>query len=169
MSLSTPSPPIQDVKTDKHKRRWSLSSKLTVPSSNTATQPLSPLPPLSWAERDVVVVTGTTGGLGSNILYHLVLDPKVKRVYALNRKTEGKSLKERQEDALKWTEELDEKTNVLLFGKLKLLECQFDQPGFGLASEVLEDIRREATHIIHNGESSELMALTTNHFPSLAS
>lgn len=47
----------------------------------------------------VVLLTGSTGTLGSYILAHLISDPRVLRVYALNRAASGKSTLDRQTDA----------------------------------------------------------------------
>lgn len=43
-------------------------------------------PSLPPAQEDVVLITGTTGFLGSNLLAQFLQSPKVARVYALNRR-----------------------------------------------------------------------------------
>jgi nucleoside-diphosphate-sugar epimerase len=45
------------------------------------------------------VITGTTGGLGSHLLERFLRDPKVERVYALNRSPAGRSLADKQREA----------------------------------------------------------------------
>jgi hypothetical protein len=55
----------------------------------------------SASEGDVVLVTGTTGALGSAVLATLVASKSVVRVYALNRSSrQSVSMMERQETAL---------------------------------------------------------------------
>jgi hypothetical protein len=46
---------------------------------------VAPQVPAPLAERFVVLLTGSTGGLGSHILAELLADEKVARVYTLNR------------------------------------------------------------------------------------
>ncbi|KAG8998638.1 hypothetical protein FRB94_006729 [Tulasnella sp. JGI-2019a] len=56
--------------------------------------------PLPKDGLEIVVLTGSTGGLGSHLLAQLVGMDSVARVYALNRKSPGKSLVSRQIDVL---------------------------------------------------------------------
>lgn len=58
-------------------------------------KPTSSSAPLS----DVVVLTGSTGALGTTLLAQLVQKDSVSKIYALNRKS-SKSLKKRQEESL---------------------------------------------------------------------
>lgn len=98
---------------------------------------------------EFVVVTGTTGSLGSFILKSLLDTPTVSRVYALNRPDrEGKALLERQKKA--FTDHgID--TTYLENPKLVLLEADLAVPGFGLEEKVFEEMKDTVTSIIHNG------------------
>lgn len=86
----------------------------------------------------VVLLTGTTGGLGSNTLATLMDDPSVNKVYALNRP--GKlSLRDRQR-AMFEERGLGSKVGELEGGKVVLLESDTSSPGLGLDVNVFEDV-----------------------------
>lgn len=88
------------------------------------------------SDREVVLVTGTTGWLGSLILEEL-LQSDVKRVYAVNRK--GSSLLQRQSDA--FTERgLD--TKLVQSEKLHLLEADLTMSKLGLDDQTFEEVFR---------------------------
>jgi hypothetical protein len=57
-------------------------------------------PSLPAARSDVILITGSTGALGTTVLAQLVENPSVSRIYAINRKGAGKTLKQRQVEAL---------------------------------------------------------------------
>ncbi|KAG8783074.1 hypothetical protein FRC12_020140 [Ceratobasidium sp. 428] len=101
-------------------------------------------PPIS--ER--VVLTGTTGGLGSHILAQLLANDRVERVWALNRRSSvaGKSLRQRQHEAFK-----DRQLDVALLDspKLLLIESDITTEKLGLDSEIHEEVseRRFAENI----------------------
>lgn len=97
-------------------------------------------------EGDVVLVTGTTGGLGCGLLAQMVACPEIARVYALNRKGET-PLRDRQEAAL-LAREFD--VGLLDSPKIVLLECESDQEELGLPSGVYEELRASITHVVHN-------------------
>ena len=118
----------------------------------------------------VILVTGTTGSFGCNILAQLCLDPDVKWIYALNRASPRAELKERQDKALKQRDVFDV---CLRYPKYQLLEADLSQPLLGLSAEVYTEVRygntalspkincthslicfqiqNNVTHIIHNG------------------
>ncbi len=76
----------------------------------------------------VVLLTGTTGGLGSALLVKLIESPGVSRVYALNRKS-GSNILLRQKEAFAMRA-LD--ASVLTSTKLVLLEGDFVDAKLGL-------------------------------------
>ncbi|CCM02378.1 uncharacterized protein FIBRA_04473 [Fibroporia radiculosa] len=96
---------------------------------------------------NIILVTGTTGGLGCHILVRLASDANVSRVYALNRASKNKTLLERQKGAL-IERALD--TAALVNDRVVLLEGDLSLPNFGLAENVYEEIHQSLTHIIHN-------------------
>lgn len=97
-------------------------------------------------EGDVVLVTGTTGGLGCGLLAQMVACPEIARVYALNRKGET-PLRDRQEAAL-LAREFD--VGLLDSPKIVLLECESDQEQLGLPSGVYEEVRRHQSRGTHD-------------------
>ncbi|KAI0739441.1 acetyl-CoA synthetase-like protein [Daedaleopsis nitida] len=95
--------------------------------------------------KDVVVITGTTGGFGCDTLEHLLNDERVGRVYAFNRK--GTQAMERQRAQFR-ARGLDEA--LLNSSKFRMVEAVLHEPGFGLEAQLLEEIRTSVTHIMHN-------------------
>jgi hypothetical protein len=93
--------------------------------------PSKPLP-----NSDTVVVTGTTGGLGSLLLVKLLQAPEVAKVYALNRS--GSDLYMRHVKAL---EERGLDPAVLESSKLVMLDADYADPTLGLTEEVYETVR----------------------------
>ncbi|KAI0677488.1 acetyl-CoA synthetase-like protein [Trametes maxima] len=97
------------------------------------------------AGKDVVVITGTTGGFGCDVLEHLLRDDAVGRVYAFNRP--GSQASERQRKQFE-ARGLDR--TLLDSPKFRMVEAALDVPGFELNTELLDEIRESVTHIMHN-------------------
>ncbi|KAI0631526.1 acetyl-CoA synthetase-like protein [Trametes polyzona] len=95
--------------------------------------------------KEVVLITGTTGGFGCDALEHLLRDENIGRVYAFNRK--GSRALERQHAQFR-ARGLDE--TLLESPKFTLVEVALHEPGFDIQPELLDEIRRSVTHIIHN-------------------
>ncbi|KAL0580015.1 hypothetical protein V5O48_002018 [Marasmius crinis-equi] len=94
----------------------------------------------------VVVLTGTTGKLGSMLLADLISDQSVSTVYALNRDHKH-PLTMRQREAFR-EKGIDEK--LLNSDKLRLLVGDVLKSDFDLPSEVFREMKDSVTHIIHN-------------------
>ncbi|KII90166.1 hypothetical protein PLICRDRAFT_40364 [Plicaturopsis crispa FD-325 SS-3] len=109
----------------------------------TATTPSTTEAPSSG---DVILLTGTTGALGANALAELLVRDDVKRVYALNRKSE-KALPDRQARSFA---ERGFDIKLLESSKLVLLEGDTTQPLLGLPAAVYDEIKASITHVIHN-------------------
>lgn len=90
-----------------------------------------------------IVLTGTTGALGSHLLAQLLSNDNVKRVWALNRasKDPAKSTVQRQrasfEDKL-----LD--TQLLSHPKLEFVDCGLGEPRLGLTRECYAEVNNRA-------------------------
>ncbi|KAF7341008.1 Acetyl-CoA synthetase-like protein [Mycena sanguinolenta] len=94
----------------------------------------------------VVLLTGSTGGLGSHILEILLSRPAIERVYAFNRP--GKiPVSERQREAFV-DRGLD--TTLLTLKKLVYLEGDSAKENLGLPFGVWTELRDTTTVIIHN-------------------
>ena len=114
-----------------------LYSKEFAPHTGT-----DPLP-----SQDVVLITGATGTIGSNVLAQLVADPKVGKVYALNRK--APTLPDaRQRIALR---DRGLEPSVVDSHRVVLLEGSVSQPKLGLTDGLYEQLRTSVTHVIHIG------------------
>ncbi|EJD42001.1 acetyl-CoA synthetase-like protein [Auricularia subglabra TFB-10046 SS5] len=94
-----------------------------------------------------VLVTGTTGGLGTNLLAQLLASKDVDRVYALNRRSSANHLVDRQK-ANFVDRGLD--PGLLDLEKLTLLEGDTTKPDLGLHHAVYDELLGSVTHIIHN-------------------
>ena len=130
-----------------------------------------PTDPEPSVYSEVIVVTGTTGAMGTAILAQLARMPTVAKIYALNRGSkDGKDLYERQEESL--IERGYDPQVVLESGTVELYEIDPGAGDFGLEGYVYELIRRTATTIIHTGEShlnafrSSLSVLLAFSFPA---
>ncbi|KAJ7153563.1 hypothetical protein C8R43DRAFT_885444 [Mycena crocata] len=96
-------------------------------------------------KTEVILVTGTTGALGSQIIAQLLALPEISTVYALNRR--GKSIQDRQRTSFS-TNGID--VQLLESPKLKLLEGNLNESAFGLVEEDFRAIKDNVTTIIHN-------------------
>ena len=90
--------------------------------------------------KDVVMVTGTTGGFGSMLLAELVACKDVIRVFAANRKDPGgATLSDRQMAAL---ERQGLNPAIATSPKVTLVEADIMRFDMGLSSDVLEPVCR---------------------------
>ncbi|KAI0700690.1 acetyl-CoA synthetase-like protein [Cerioporus squamosus] len=95
--------------------------------------------------KDVVLITGTTGGFGCDILEQLLRDDAIDLVYAFNRP--GTDALKRQHARFS---ERGHDLDLLGSPKFKLVQAQLDVPGFGIETALLDQIRENVTHVIHN-------------------
>ena len=89
--------------------------------------------------KTVVLVTGTTGTFGCSLLETLLRDDSVAFVYALNRC--GSNAYERQ-TAMFVARKID--TEMLSPSRFRLVEGEFDMPGFGLEPSLLDEVSDSA-------------------------
>ncbi|TCD69319.1 putative NRPS-like protein biosynthetic cluster [Steccherinum ochraceum] len=92
----------------------------------------------------VVLLTGSTGGLGSHLLATLLGSSRIAKVYTFDR---GLDVKTRQKASF---EDRGIPLDHLESTKLHTLSVDYDKPDFGLSNEVLNDLKQSVTHIIHN-------------------
>ncbi|THH19547.1 hypothetical protein EW146_g1644 [Bondarzewia mesenterica] len=99
----------------------------------------------SDSKGEVCFVTGTTGGLGSNVLSQLLLSKDVYKVYVFNRPSSASSLQRHEEAFSK--RGLDK---VLLSSpKLTFVEGELSEAQFGIDQVLYDEIQKSVTHIIH--------------------
>ncbi|KAJ7673364.1 hypothetical protein B0H17DRAFT_1083222 [Mycena rosella] len=89
----------------------------------------------------VVLLTGSTGNLGSRILASLLKDDRALKIYAFNRSSAGRTMSDRHLDIFN---EMGLDKLLLASPKLVFIEGQVDQTNLGLKLD------RSVTLIIHN-------------------
>ncbi|KAI0969100.1 hypothetical protein F4678DRAFT_180499 [Xylaria arbuscula] len=94
-------------------------------------------------DGDTVIVTGTTGSLGTYLLDTLVRNPAVRRVYCFNRSADAE---ERQRAGFK-TKGL---TEIWPAKKVQFLTADLSKPDFGLGQGKYDVLLKGVTKIIHN-------------------
>ncbi|KAF8219495.1 putative aminoadipate reductase [Tricholoma matsutake] len=110
----------------------------TVPAAPSGTNPTT----------CVVLLTGSTGNLGAQILTSLLEDEKVELVYALNRPSTGSTtMLERHRDRFE-DKALD--AGMLASDKLVFVEGDAASPNLGLPEHTYEKLRVSVSLIIHN-------------------
>ncbi|KAJ3776028.1 putative aminoadipate reductase [Lentinula raphanica] len=95
----------------------------------------------------VVLLTGSTGNLGAQILADLLSNDSVASVYTVNRPSKRVSIQQRHQERFQ-DKGLDEK--LLNSDKLVHLEADIWQPGLGLSNDIYEKLLNNLTHVIHN-------------------
>ncbi|KIY47770.1 hypothetical protein FISHEDRAFT_44661, partial [Fistulina hepatica ATCC 64428] len=96
-------------------------------------------------EGKCVLVTGTTGALGSYVLGALSSDASISKVYALNRTGED-PLFERQKAALE-ARGIDPN---ILHDRIILLEVDYAADMLGLSASLYAELAQSVTHVVHN-------------------
>ncbi|KAJ7077669.1 putative aminoadipate reductase, partial [Mycena belliarum] len=115
------------------------------------TSALPPLPSLSNATSSLplatVLLTGSTGSLGSQILATLVEDERVAKIYAFNRPSKATTLVQRQEAIFN-----DRGLDIALLEspKLVLIEGEINRDNLGLSADIYSRMLSSITLIIHN-------------------
>ncbi|CAL1703617.1 unnamed protein product [Somion occarium] len=100
--------------------------------------------PFEGAEEAVVVLTGSSGHLGSHILASLLQQDKVAKVYTFNR---GNDVVEKQRNAF---QNRGLPVSLLQDKRLVQLPTDLSVSSLGLSPDILHEIKRTATHVIHN-------------------
>lgn len=108
----------------------------------------SNLPERNDAQKDpnetgqTVILTGSTGSLGSYMLDQLINSPRVSKVYALNRGADGG--RSRQEDTSV------NRTLTKDFSKVEFLGSDLSKPKFGLKAAKYAEMLSSVDRIVHN-------------------
>ncbi|KAJ7165465.1 putative aminoadipate reductase [Mycena crocata] len=96
----------------------------------------------------VVLITGSSGNLGSQILASLLQDGWVEKIYAYNRPSlKGLTSAERHRARF---EDRGLDVGLLSSSKLSFIEGQIEEKGLGLPTDLYTEIRDSATVIIHS-------------------
>ncbi|GJJ06091.1 putative NRPS-like protein biosynthetic cluster [Clathrus columnatus] len=102
--------------------------------------------PQRIAKDEVVLLTGSTGGLGSQLLAQLVQLPSVTRIYAFNRKSSKSSYDRHMEVFKDRANDID----LLRSPKIVFVEGDTSIKGFEISAELFSEIQSTITAIIHN-------------------
>ncbi|KAL7278799.1 hypothetical protein ACG7TL_007808 [Trametes sanguinea] len=116
---------------------------------------------------ETIVLTGSTGRVGSHLLSQLLQKPEVVRVYALNREPTGKAAKlaERQRQAFDmWG--LDRE--LLSSEKVAFHLADLEKPHLGLNEETYAEIQRSVTGLLHNAWRVDFNVTLPSYEPLIA-
>lgn len=102
------------------------------------------IPSLEPPAEEIIVVTGTTGSIGSSILAECLKSPNVKHVYALNRP----STDPRSAQKVAFAERGFD-PSLVDTQKLTFLNADLAAGDLGIGESLLEELRTTVTHIIH--------------------
>ncbi|KAI1380798.1 nonribosomal peptide synthetase [Hypoxylon crocopeplum] len=95
-------------------------------------------------ENQTIILTGSTGSLGSYLLDLLTRNPAVKKVVCLNRAEDGGKMQQARAMADRGLSDTYDSS------KCTLLHADMAQPDFGLGRETYEQLLRDTDRIIHN-------------------
>ncbi|KAI0429011.1 L-aminoadipate-semialdehyde dehydrogenase [Xylaria sp. FL1042] len=99
---------------------------------------------INAAHGYTIILTGSTGSLGSYLLDSLLQQPqRIKKIYCLNRAEDGK-IKQKSQSELRglntnWSTD-----------KVEFLQVDLSKQNFGLDQEAYGSLLQQTTHIIHN-------------------
>ena len=109
--------------------------------AKTVTQDLPQVPLRTKRSNLHVILTGSTGSLGSHLLRVLVKDPKVSKIYCLNRSAYAQSRQEKK---------YAEQGQNIDFTKLEFLHVDLANPNLDLSSNKYNELALKANVVIHN-------------------
>ncbi|TFY83888.1 hypothetical protein EWM64_g125 [Hericium alpestre] len=101
-------------------------------------------------DKEVVIVTGSTGSLGTFLLHSLLHDDRVKKVYAFNRSGSAPSVDRQLRSYKERGLDIPSLQSAVASGRVEFHDIQVNLPDFGLAPEVFSTIHATTTLIIHN-------------------
>ena len=103
-----------------------------------------PIPPTAIKEthKQIVMLTGSTGSLGSHLLQTLLANP-ISHIYCLNRATDSLGLQKKRNQLYGLEMQLDA-------SRITFIEADLSQEYLGLQQEILHKLITTTTLIIHN-------------------
>jgi hypothetical protein len=116
-------------------------------------------------ENAIVLITGSTGNIGSFLLSDLLASPLVRRVYALNRFSNNATTSHSRQQVAFKERGLD--VSLLESSKCRFLEADMSQEKFGLSTVVYQELVNSVTAIIHNAWRLDFNLLLSSFAPNL--
>jgi thioester reductase-like protein len=102
------------------------------------------IPSLESPAEEIIMVTGTTGSIGSSILAECLKSPKAKHVYALNRPSTDPRSAQKASFADRGFDPSLTDTQKLTF-----LNADLAAGDLGIGGPLLQKLRATVTHVIH--------------------
>ncbi|TEB21758.1 acetyl-CoA synthetase-like protein [Coprinellus micaceus] len=107
--------------------------------------------------KECVLLTGSTGALGSYLLESLLLKPEISRIYAINRNHARGGISSRERQMKAFTERgID--SAFLDLNKVVFLDGDLESDRCGVDPDVWEQMKREVTSIMHTDYPGKLAA-----------
>ncbi|KAF2206269.1 hypothetical protein CERZMDRAFT_103567 [Cercospora zeae-maydis SCOH1-5] len=108
-------------------------------------------PAASMPLQKVMLLTRSTGSLGSYLLNKLLQNPNISRVVCLGRSADAETRQHRS---------MAEKGLITDFGvgKVQFLHAQLSKPYLGLPLEVYRELLENVTHVVHNAWQVNFLA-----------
>lgn len=88
-----------------------------------------------------IIISGSTGSMGSHLLHHLIVAEGVTKIYCLNRAEDGQQ-KQKESNSQRG---LRDQWNP---DKVKFIHVDMSKPKFDLDAETYEMLSGDATHFI---------------------
>lgn len=106
-------------------------------------EPAEPSPESNLPAKNTVILTGSTGTVGSLVLAQLLDNPEVAHIYCLNRSADSEFLQR--------TRNLQRGIHATPNpGRVTFLTADLTQPSYGLENPTFQTLLCEATQIIHS-------------------
>jgi thioester reductase-like protein/acyl-CoA synthetase (AMP-forming)/AMP-acid ligase II len=119
-----------------------VSSSVGGSYSAEAQAPSFPIANLASQEDGDIMLTGSTGALGSHIL-NLLLEGGSRRIYCLNRSADSRSLQTARNESRGLPTTFPDDRVTFFSGNLAL-------PNFGLSAPEFADLQESVTHVVHS-------------------
>ncbi|OOF90646.1 hypothetical protein ASPCADRAFT_178602 [Aspergillus carbonarius ITEM 5010] len=111
------------------------------------------------SKSHTVILTGSTGNLGTYILDALLKTPSVSHVHCLNRKTDAIEVQQQKSDAYSLNLDLS---------RVSFWTANLSQPDLGLPSDIFTTLQQTTTLIIHNAWAVNFNLSLPSFKPNLA-
>ncbi|KAK2603575.1 hypothetical protein QQS21_004255 [Conoideocrella luteorostrata] len=98
--------------------------------------------PPPFKQHKTVLLTGSTGSLGSYLLHQLFQDPSVEYIFCLDRASGGAERYQKNRDKRGLTQ--------LGSGRVEFIKADLSESKLGLDQDVYERLKRTVTHVVHS-------------------